>query len=47
MVTSAHLRLVIPATAGTQRLCSDAHKSHRVPAFAGTTKTKTKHATNG
>ncbi len=38
---------VIPVKAGTQRLCSDAYESHWVPAFAGTTKFQTKHATNG
>jgi len=39
---------VISTKAGTQRLCSDAHESHWVPAFAGTTKkSMTKHDTNG
>ena len=39
---------VITAKAGTQRLCSGAHESHWVPAYAGTTKkTLTKHDTNG
>ena len=40
-------RTVIPAKAGTQRLCFGAVESHWVPAFAGTTEIQTKHDTNG
>jgi hypothetical protein len=47
-------RTVVPAKAGTQRLCSGATESHWVPAFARTTEVSviarselTKHDTNG
>jgi hypothetical protein len=38
---------VVPAKAGTQRLRSGVRERHWFPAFAGMTKLKTKHESNG